>query len=140
MRTAVDKPVLSIRIPSLPPAEYSANNARGAAWGRQYRVSHGERGAVSEVVALVKEQGWGRPPLKRAVVELYFVLPDHRRRDAPSLLERVKPWLDGLVTAKVLVDDDLKTIGWPRCHHGYGRSAATIINVFEVTDDPAQGV
>lgn len=111
--------MLRIRIPSLPPAEYSANKSRGAAWGRQFRVSHGKRGAAAEIHALVIEQGWQGEPIEKAVVKVTFGLPDRRKRDHSGLIERFKPWLDGLVTAGVLVDDNLEVIGWPNYGHCY---------------------
>jgi len=109
--------VLRLTLPCLPPAEYAANRARGAAWQRQYRVSHGKRGAVDEIISLAKEQGWQGPPMQQATIKIMFYLPDCRRRDGFGLLERVKPWLDGLCqgdpTQRVLLDDDLLVIGFP---------------------------
>ena len=70
---------LRIEMPYLPPAEYGANRSRGAAWQRQYRVSHGKRGAVEEIMALVLEQGWEWPPMERATVRLTFYLPSRLR-------------------------------------------------------------
>jgi len=111
--------ILKIRIPSLPPAEYGANKSRGADWGRQYRVSHGKRGAAEEIHALVMEQGWQGEPLEKAMIKVTFGLPDRRKRDHGGLVERFKPWLDGLVSAGVLTDDSLEVIGWPEYSHCY---------------------
>ena len=122
--------MLKIRLPSLPPAEYSANKSRGADWGRQYRVSHGKRGAADEIITAVLEQGWHGAPLKKAVVKVTFGLPDRRKRDHGGLIERFKPWLDALTRnpdpktkvwrgVGVLWDDDLETIGWPEYGHCY---------------------
>jgi len=106
---------LRLEIPSLPPAEYSANKARGAAWGRQYRVSHGKRGAADEIIAAVNLQTWEGPPMERARIVITFHLPDRRKRDAGMLQERMKPWFDALTPkgAGVIQDDDLATIGFP---------------------------
>ena len=121
---------LRIEIPCLPPAEYGANRSRGAAWQRQFRVSRGKRGAVEQIVALVKEQGWQGPPMTRARVSVHFQLPDRRRRDPGMLQERMKPYFDGLVEAGVIEDDDLATIGWPVYSHSlHPRQPGTIITV-----------
>ena len=121
---------LSISIPSLPPASYGANKARGAHWGRQYQDSHGKRGAIEQIKALVLEQGWQGPALDRATVTVTFGLPDKRRRDPGGLQERMKPWFDGLVEAGVLTDDSLKEIGWPCYGHFLSpRKPTTIIEV-----------
>lgn len=138
--------VLRLLIPSLPPVEYASNQSRGAAWGRQYRVSHGKRGAAELIMALVKEQEWQGEPLEKAVVTVTFGLPDRRKRDHGGLIERFKPWLDALTRnpdpktkvwrgAGVLWDDDLLCIGWPV----YGdflspKNPQTIIEIYEVSN------
>ena len=123
---------LRIELPCLPPAEYSANRSRGAAWQRNYRVSHGNRGAVEQIVALVKEQGWEGPPMERARIYCIFYLPDRRRRDGLSLWERSKPWFDGLVEAGVIRDDDLLTISFPTAWGIYRKGEpGTAIEVVE---------
>ena len=125
---------LHLELPCLPPAEYSANRSRGAGWERLYRISRGRRGAVEEIIALVKEQSWQGPPMEKARVSVHFQLPDRRRRDPGALQERVKPWFDGLVEAQVIVDDDLRTIGWPSyTHEVVPRQPKTTITV---EDDP----
>ena len=126
--------VLRLELPTVPPAEYSANRARGAAWERQYRVSHGKQGAVDEIISLVKEQGWQGPPMQRATIKIMFHLPDRLRRDGFGLLERMKPWLDGLVQGEmpVLRDDDLTTIGFPTADWCWDPGhAQTVIEVTE---------
>ena len=124
---------LRLELPSLPPAEYSSNRARGAAWQRQYRVSHdAKEGAVNEIMWTVREQGWQGPPMQKAEVRLMFYLPDRRRRDGLGLLERVKPWIDGLVVSGVIKDDDLSTIGFPTACREYRKGQpGTVIKVQE---------
>ena len=122
--------MLTITLNQLPPAEYGANKSRGAAWGRQFRVSHGKRGAAEQIKALVLEQGWQEEPLEKAVLLVTFHLPDRRKRDHGALVERFRPWLDGLVAAGVLTDDNLEVIGWPQYSHCYSpRKPMTIIEV-----------
>lgn len=121
---------LRVELPYLPPPEFSANRSRGAAWQRQWRVSRGRRGAIEEIILLVKEQGWQGPPMERARVSVHFQLPDRRRRDPGALQERMKPWFDGLVEAEVLADDNLDVIGWPIYSHDVvPRQPRTVITV-----------
>lgn len=121
---------LRLELPCLPPSEYSANRSRGADWERQYRISHGKRGAVDEIMALVREQSWEGPPLERAHINVTFYLPDRRRRDPESLIARCKPWLDGLVAAGVISDDSLDVIGWPSYAHEYRKGEpGTILEI-----------
>ena len=124
---------LHLKLPALPPSEYSANRARGADWGRQYRVSRGKRGAIEELVALVKTRQWNGPAMDHARIEVHFQLPDRRRRDGLGLLERLKPWVDGLVEAGVIKDDALVNIGFPQATWEYvkGEPAATWILIIE---------
>ena len=125
---------LRLELPSLPPVEYSANRSRGVAWQRQYRVSHGNRGAVDEIVALVREQGWQGPPMQRAEVAVTFYLPNRRRLDGLALWERMKVWIDGLVQGEnpVLKDADLTTIGFPTATWEYRKGRpGTLIEVRE---------
>ena len=125
---------LHLELPCLPPAEYSANRSRGAPWQRQYRVSRGKRGAVDEIVALIREQGWQGPAMKKAEVSVTFYLPDRRRRDPLGLWERMKPWIDGLVEGEtpVLKDDDLRTIGFPSATWEYRKGRpGTLIEIIE---------
>ena len=71
---------LRICIPSLPPAEFSANNSRGRAWYAKAKAASGKRGAYDLIIALVHEQGWNKEPLTKAVVTVAFGLPDRRKR------------------------------------------------------------
>ena len=126
-----------LELPSLPPAEYGANRARGAAWGRQYRISHGKRGAADEIIAAARAQGWQGEPFLHATVFVTFFLPDRRKRDAGMLQERIKPWLDALTPkgVGVIADDDLATIGWPIYGHLYSpRQPKTVIRIDEVEE------
>ena len=128
---------LRIEMPSLPPAEYSSNNSRGKSyWVKQKITSL----AHDEIIAAVLEQGWKGEPLENAVVKVSFGLPDRRKRDYNSLIERFKPWQDALTRnpdkngiwrgAGVLWDDDLDTIGWPMFSHFLSpKNPVTIIEV-----------
>jgi Holliday junction resolvase RusA-like endonuclease len=60
-------------------------------------------------------------PLKAAIVEATFFVKVRRRRDPDNLIASLKPLLDGLVDAGVLVDDDRLTIAPPEVRV-FGRS------------------
>jgi len=73
--------------------------------------------------------------MQQATIKIMFHLPDRRRRDGFGLLERMKPWLDGLVQGKmpVLRDDDLRTIGFPIANWCWDpRHPQTVIEITEV--------
>lgn len=139
MATVATPRSLKLELPCLPPVEYSANQSRGAAWQRQWRIAHdARRGAVDEIVALVREQGWQGPPMDLAEIRVTFYLPDRRKRDGLGLLERLKPWIDGLVTSGIIQDDDLNTIGFLSHAWEYRpRQPGTVIMVSEVAPIPA---
>ena len=125
--------MLAITLPCLPPKEYSANNSRGRHWSEKQKIT---QAAHDEIIAAVRAQGWHGEPLTKAVVKITFGLPDHRKRDSGGLIERCKPWLDGLVDAGVIADDDLETIGWPEYSHFY--SLRNPITKIEVKDGPGR--
>ena len=66
--------------------------------------------AKDAVVCAVLEQGHRTEPLTHATVTVAFVLPNKRRRDHGNLIASTKAYLDGLVLAGVIVDDDIKHI------------------------------
>jgi len=131
---------VTITLPSLPPAEYSANYARGRHWAVKQKIT---TAAHDEIIAALLEQGWRSDgePLAKAMVTVTFYLPDRRKRDHGGLVERFKPWLDALTRnpdprtgvwrgAGVLWDDDLETIGWPVYGHCYSpRKPLTVVEV-----------
>jgi len=123
--------MLTITLPCLPPKEYSANNSRGQHWSKKQEIT---QSAHDEIIVAVRAQGWHGEPLTKATVKVTFGLPDRRKRDSGGLIERCKPWLDGLVDAGVIADDDLETIGWPKYDHfpSPGKPV-TIIEIEEAT-------
>ena len=130
--------MLRLTLPCLPPVEYSANNSRGQHWAQKQKIT---QSAHDEIFIAVREQGWHGEPLTKAVVKVTFGLPDRRKRDHGSLVERFKPWLDALTRnpdpktkvwrgVGVLWDDDLECIGWPVYTHVFSpRSPFTQITI-----------
>ena len=47
-----------------------------------------------------------KEPFKKASIQILVTAKDNRRRDLDSLLSAVKPWLDGLVLAGLVKDDN----------------------------------
>ena len=75
-------------------------NDRDSHWARRKRITR----------ALREAAGWAAraqhiPPLTRARITAVYEPPDRRRRDAPNWYPSFKAAIDGLVDAKVLVDD-----------------------------------
>ncbi|MAH47004.1 hypothetical protein CMI37_14350 [Candidatus Pacearchaeota archaeon] len=96
--------ILQIVYPGLPPKELSPN-AR-VHWSRKHAVGIDVQ---NDIVLLLLEQGWSKPPLERAVVRFKLGLPDKRRRDMDNLIASCKPLLDAL-SGRVIVDDRIGLI------------------------------
>ena len=101
--------MLRIELP-LPPKELSPN-ARV-----HYQVrARATREAKDEVIIALAQQPpalrFLRPrPYERATVTVTFIVPDRRNRDKGNLIGSAKPYLDGLVDAGVIADDNWKAI------------------------------
>ena len=136
---------ITITLPYLPPATYSANSR--AHWS----TKRGKRGAnhdvFDDVRMLLAEQGWlcvfewvkghgtcpHHMPLDRARIGVSLCFPDRRRRDPGSCQERLKPCFDALVSCGVIADDSLEVIGWPEYSHHYSpKQPSTTIRIEEV--------
>lgn len=84
----------------LPPLPYVSPNKRGH-WTARSRHNRAWRHAAK--VLAIKA---GIPPCARISVALTYTPPDRRRRDPDNLVSGVlKPVVDGLVDARVIVDD-----------------------------------
>ena len=95
--------VLSISIPTLPPAEFSGNSRV------HYHVRHAAGlMAREEVLAAVNQYGYKAGVLDGPVVEIRWGLPNKIRRDWDNLIARTKPYIDSLVDAGVLRDDTIR--------------------------------
>lgn len=63
-------------------------------------------------------------PIELATINYRFFVPDKRRRDEANMIQACKPYVDGLVDAKVIVGDD-----WQRLRTG---SVSVVVD----KDDP----
>lgn len=92
----------TITLPGLPDPNLSPNSR--VSWAVRYRAT---LVAKDEVVALVREQGWFRAPIQgKVVLKITWCPADRRRRDYDNLVGAMKPYIDALVVAGVLVDDN----------------------------------
>ena len=116
---------LTITVPGLPPKEWSPN-AR-THWAPKAKVAVE---APSDVMALVKEQGWSGDPMDAARISVSWGVKDKRRRDTDNFVGRTKPFIDGLVLAKVLVDDSRYNVSYEFQWHK-AEQEETVITVKE---------
>lgn len=93
---------LEIRVPALPPASSSPNSR--AHWSVRRREAEDFKQMVCESVLMAGVLG---KPLKHPILELEFIVAQHRRHDADNTLARFKPGLDSLVQMGLLKDDNL---------------------------------
>ncbi len=108
-RKIAEKPVqifdiLRVELPL--PAHQLSPNARVHYQVRARATSE----AKDMVVCAVLEQRERGKPLAQAIVTVSFVLPDQRRRDHQNLIAGSKAYVDGLVLAGIIEDDDTKHI------------------------------
>jgi len=117
---------LRIELP-LPPKELSPNG--GKKWN-VHKINRITQKAQSDTIALVREQMSRGVPLEQATVTVTFVVPTRARRDLDNLISAAKPYLDGIVKAGVIVDDNWQAIEevYPPVVYEKGKSM-TIIEV-----------
>ena len=90
-----------------------------------------KRQAKDEAMALVLEQGRPDIPYEKAHITITWVAKDKRRRDTDNLFSSMKAYIDGLVEAGLLVDDDATHVGYT-LRYERGEKDNTIIEVEEV--------
>ena len=101
---------ITIEIPQLPPVEYSPN-WRGF-WGKRYRA--GQRFSQETFLCVVQTKSSLSPevlsslPLEKVEISLLFVVKDDRIRDVDNWVARMKPGIDALCNAGLIVGDDYK--------------------------------
>ncbi len=98
--------MLRIELP-LPPKELSPNAGKKQ---NAHKINRITQQAQSDTIALVREQIPRGTPLEHATVTVTFVVPTRGTRDLGNLIAAAKPYLDGLVKAGVIIDDNFKVI------------------------------
>ena len=68
--------------------------------------------AKMDAVMLVLSQGKPVRPYERAHIAITWVAKDKRRRDTDNLFSSMKAYIDGLVEAGLLVDDDAMRVSY----------------------------
>jgi len=89
----------------LPPSELMPNRLRRLHWLQRARVEREAR-QDAQLITMEKLQRchWEVP--SKAVISFRFEVPDRRRRDTAELVSACKAWIDGIVDAGVLEDDN----------------------------------
>ena len=87
--------------------------------------------AKQEAAALVMAQGKPPRPYERAHITITWVAKDKRRRDTDNLFSSMKAYIDGLVEAGLLVDDDAMRVSYT-LRYERGTRNNTIIEVEEL--------
>ena len=90
-----------------------------------------KRNAKDEAIALVLEQGRPAVPYEKAHITITWVAKDKRRRDPDNLFAAMKPYIDGLVEAELIEDDDAMHVSYT-LRYERGDKDNTIIEVEEV--------
>ena len=90
--------------PCLPPSELFPNRLRSLHWSVRSRVEAEARYEGKVVGLQAKPGNWVAP--QHAVISYEFHWKDKRKRDPESLVAAAKPFIDGLVDAGILIDDD----------------------------------
>lgn len=102
------------------PAMFVSANKRFGHWGERYRVHEHWR----SLAAWRFRQVWKDPPLEKVRVVVTFHFPDRRRRDPHNYVPHVlKPVIDGMVDAGVVVDDSGRYVVGPDVRLGDARPA-----------------
>lgn len=98
--------MLRIELP-LPPKELSPNAGKKQ---NVHKINRITKKAQSDTIAYVREQIPMGKPLEHATVTVQFIKPTRGRRDLDNLIAAAKPYMDGLVLAGVIVDDNSDVI------------------------------
>ena len=70
-----------------------------------------------------------RVPYSRVLLTVMFISDDKRQRDLDNLFASMKPYIDGIVQAKVIPDDNTKHIADTTIRYRAGKKANTIIEI-----------
>jgi Holliday junction resolvase RusA-like endonuclease len=90
-----------------------------------------KRKAKELAMGLVLEQGRPSTPYDQAHITITWVAKDKRRRDIDNLFASMKPYIDGLVDARLIVDDSAMHVTYT-LRYERGDKNNTIIEVEEI--------
>ena len=114
-----------VEIPGLPLAMLNPNRIG------HYMVKHNaKQQAKNDIMAAVLQQGRLPEPMTDVIIKVDWFATDRRRRDIDNLIASMKPYIDGLVLAGVLVDDSATHVRyaefdyWAKCD-----TAKTVLHI-----------
>jgi len=90
-----------------------------------------KRDAKFESAARVFEQGKPPMPYEKAHITITWVAKDKRRRDIDNLFASMKPYIDGLVAARLIEDDSAMNVTYTLKYEQGGKNN-TVIEVKEI--------
>jgi len=117
---------MEIELGRLPDPELSPN--KRLHYMELYRAKDA---AKQEAAALVLSQGKPARPYEQAHITITWVAKDKRRRVTDNLFAAMKAYIDGLVEAGLLVDDDAMRVSYT-LRYERGTRNNTIIVVEEI--------
>ena len=89
--------------------------------------------AKEESIGRVDEQGRPTKPYERAHITITWIAKDKRRRDIDNLFASMKPYIDGLVAARLIEDDSHQNLEYEPIYI-IGDKNNTIIEVKEIKE------
>jgi Holliday junction resolvase RusA-like endonuclease len=93
-----------------------------------YALAKAKREAKDMMIALVKHQGSPKEPLPKAHITITWIEKHKYRRDIDNLFASMKAYIDGLVTAGVLVDDNADCVSYT-LRYERGNKNDTVIEI-----------
>lgn len=88
--------------------------------------------AREEVGWLAKAQWGDQEPMLKARVSYEFLIKDRRKHDIDNLASEMKPALDGIIDAGVVLTDDIEHLEFGLIRAVYDTRDETIITVKEI--------
>lgn len=102
--------ILVVRLPDLPPTPNVRRHWRQVAADNRLWKDAAYVVATGERIKWEKRNHRRWQPIARATVSVAFGLKDKRRHDLDNLIASIKPVIDGIVQAEILVDDSIEVI------------------------------
>ncbi len=105
---------IKITFPVLPYTELRPNYQRSNFWYKRAEVTETAREEAYLTAKLLKPE----KPIEDCTIEEVFTVPTRRKIDVEGLMAACKAWMDGIIDAEIIVDDD--------CWHVHGLSGRVI--------------
>ena len=129
---------MKIELPVAPDMALSANQTHGRHYGSLSKMRKSAKEDMRRVAhCRAAEENWVCPEV--AILHLSFQFADHHRRDLDNVISACKPWIDGLVDAGVIKDDDMAHLLLGKVEARVGAKAKTVIEVEAIWTAPTTG-